>query len=160
VIVTRSRWPRAALLLAAACWLGAALATPRPVNPSVSGAATLEAHARVPAEVRAVLREACADCHSDDTRWPWYSRVFPVSWLMTRHVRDGRAQLNLSRWSGYSLFERADLLDEMCIRTGAHVMPPRSYQWLHQEAALSAEQVRTLCAWTSREVERIMGDDE
>lgn len=148
------------LLLAAACWLGAALVTPRPVNPFVAPGATLGENADVPAEVRDLLRTSCADCHSDETRWPWYSSVFPASWLMARDVAGARGQLNFSRWAGYSTFERADLLDEVCIRAGAGAMPPRQYRWLHPDAGLSTEQVKMLCAWTSREVDRLMGEEE
>src|SRR5262245_31144538 len=51
-----------------------------------------------PAEVAAILRNACYDCHSHETRWPWYSRVAPVSWYVTRHVEKGRGDLNFSSW--------------------------------------------------------------
>jgi hypothetical protein len=158
--MTRSRWPIAALLLAAVVWLGATLVTPRPVNPPVVWASTLDAQANVPEDVRDILRTSCLDCHSDETRWPWYSTAFPGSWLMARDVTGARGALNFSRWGGYSVFERADLLDEVCVRVGAGTMPLRSYQWLHPEAALSTDQVDRLCAWTAREVERLMGDEE
>lgn len=158
--MARSRWSIAALLLAAAVWLGAALVTPRPVNPPIVWASTLEAGAFTPADVRIVLRTSCFDCHSDETRWPWYSATFPASWIMRRDVSNGRGQLNFSRWAGYSVFERADLLDEICIKAGAGVMPLRSYRWLHPEATLSKAQVDLLCTWTTSEVERLMGEEE
>lgn len=57
-------------------------------------------------EGKAVLRRACYDCHSNETRWPWYSRVAPASWLTARDVREGRAELNFSAWNEYSTQQR------------------------------------------------------
>ena len=147
---------RGAVLLLAAAWLVAALVTPRPVNPAVTSSSTLDAHLDVPGDVQAILRTSCMDCHSDETRWPWYATVFPASWLLARDVAEGREQLDLSRWSGYSVFEQADLLDEICIRTGGRTMPLPSYRWLHPDARLSDAQVKRLCAWTHREVAHLM----
>jgi hypothetical protein len=153
--VARRRACGAGFLLVAA-WLVSALVTPRPVNPPVVSSSTIEARLDVPADVRAILRTSCADCHSDETRWPWYARVFPASWLLARDVAEGRGQLNLSRWSDYSRFEQADLLDEMCIRTGARTMPLPQYRWLHPDARLSDRQIDRVCAWTHGEVEQLM----
>lgn len=61
-------------------------------NPTVTG----DLHAD--ADVDAVLRRACYDCHSNETRWPWYSRVAPISWLVHRDVFEGRRHLNFSEW--------------------------------------------------------------
>jgi hypothetical protein len=161
VTVSRSRRPLAVLLLAAAVvWIGAALVVPRPVNPAVVPASTLEVQAAVPADVRALLRTSCFDCHSDETRWPWYSTTFPASWLLARDVREARGQLNFSRWSGYSVFERADLLEDVCIMTRAREMPLPHYRWLHPETRLSDAQVEVLCAWTHDEVARLMKGEE
>ncbi len=159
VIVNRSRWSIAASLLTAV-WLGAVLVTPRPVNPPVVWTSTLEAQGDVPVDVRVMLRTSCADCHSDETRWPWYSKAFPASWLIRRDVARARGQLNFSRWANYSAFERADLLDEVCIRAGARTMPLPQYRWLHPDARLSDAQIDALCAWTSREVDRLMKGQE
>jgi hypothetical protein len=130
------------------------------VNPAVVPASTLEVQAAVPGDVRALLRTSCFDCHSDETRWPWYSTAFPASWLMARDVREARGQLNFSRWSGYSVFERADLLDEACISVRARDMPLPQYRWLHPEARLSDAEVGVFCAWTHDEVARLMKGEE
>jgi len=53
-------------------------------------------------EVKSTLRRACYDCHSNETEWPWYSRIAPISWLLAWDVREGRAELNFSTWSQYS----------------------------------------------------------
>ncbi len=69
--------------------------TPR-TNPPVDPAKTMAAHLPVPGDVSAVFQRACQDCHSNQTRWPWYSQVAPISWLLARHVSEGRQELNMS----------------------------------------------------------------
>lgn len=73
---------------------------------------------------------ACADCHSHETRWPWYSRIAPVSWLVSNHVRDGRREMNISVPDEVDVTEAVDE-----IREGK--MPPTDYKLLHPEARLT-----------------------
>src|SRR5271154_3229821 len=67
-------------------------------NPVGTPGHTLQDVVSVPPAVEAVLTRSCADCHSDQTRWPWYSRVAPVSWFVVNHVQEGRRHLNMSEW--------------------------------------------------------------
>ena len=67
-----------------------------------------------PAPVMSTLRRACFDCHSNETRWPWYSALPIASWLVEGDVKEGRGQINFSRWAQYDRFDRADMLDEIC----------------------------------------------
>ena len=91
------------------------------------------------AEARSLAVAACYDCHSNETKWPWYANVAPVSWLVQRDVDDGRAELNFSRWpSG----EADDLSDSVEDRE----MPPRQYLLAHPGARLSADERATLLA--------------
>jgi hypothetical protein len=153
---------RFSLVVAAviAVWLAAVVVTPRPVNPVIDSALGLEATASVPPDVLAMLRTSCFDCHSDETRWPWYTRAFPASWLVSHDVEEGRGQLNLSRWSEYNVFDRADLLDEMCEHATTGEMPLWQYTLMHRDARLSAPQIETLCAWTAAELERLLESPE
>ncbi len=64
------------------------------------------------AAVKGILRRACYDCHSNETQWPWYGRIAPVSWLLARDVREGRAELNFSTWNQYSTQQRVKKLKE------------------------------------------------
>lgn len=109
-------------------------------------------HVTVPADVHALLRRACYDCHSGETRWPWYSRVAPVSWWIARDVRHGRSNLDFSRWSTDPDREPtpAQRLRWTCrdIREGA--MPPRAYRLVHPEARLTDEEKDAVCAWTRK----------
>jgi mono/diheme cytochrome c family protein len=87
-----------------------------------------------------LVRAACYDCHSNETRWPWYAHIAPASWLLTRDVDEGREAMNFSEWS-FSPEEAAfvAVAIEEVVRDGE--MPPRQYRLMHPEAQLSeAEQ--------------------
>ena len=100
------------------------------------------------------LAQACGNCHSNQTNWPWYSDVAPVSWWIQMHVRKGREELNFSKWTSYSVRQRRAELDLICgvISTGR--MPPWSYTILHPEARLTAKDKKAVCVWWTMEIER------
>ena len=137
----RGRVLRSLLLILALIGAGIQLVPVQRTNPPVDSAL------RAPPEVDAVLRRACYDCHSHETRWPWYSRVAPVSWFLARHVKHGRAELNFSDWPAFD-FERQSLdMDEMWSEVKEGDMPLRSYLWLHPDARLSDEDKAVLRRW-------------
>lgn len=121
---------------------------PNQPNPPVDPAQTLQAHARLSAEVETIFNRACRDCHSNETDWPWYSQIAPVSWLVADDVRIGRRQLNFSEWGRYNARQAEQKLEEICAVVQAGAMPPRSYTVAHKQAKLSAEEIKTICAWT------------
>lgn len=82
---------------------------------------------------------ACYDCHSNETSWPWYSRVAPVSWLVAHDVSEGRGHLNFSEWD-----KPNDEAQEIIEVVEDGQMPLRKYELLHPEARLSAEERETL----------------
>jgi hypothetical protein len=100
------------------------------------------------AEVRSVLRRACYDCHSNETVWPWYSRIAPVSWMLERDVREGRAELNYSTWKRYTEKQRLKKLRESWKEVEEGEMPPWFYLPPHPAARLSAEDQAALRAWS------------
>jgi hypothetical protein len=102
-------------------------------------------------ETRALAAAACYDCHSNETVWPWYSNVAPMSWMVQRHVDEGRQKLNFSEWGlGSGDEEEAGELGESVLE-GA--MPPTQYVLLHPAARLTAAEkdalVRGLSALAS-----------
>lgn len=133
--------------------LGPRVSTP-PTDPSLA----LEARATVPAAVGALLRRGCFDCHSNETRWPWYSRLAPTSWLVAHDVEEGRGQLNFSEWGGYNPYDRADLLDKMCDNARKRKMPLWQYRLLHAGARLNEADVKALCGWADAEVTRLLDE--
>jgi hypothetical protein len=107
--------------------------------------------ADVPAspEVRAILRRACYDCHSNETVWPWYSRVAPVSWLVAQDVHEGRAELNFSTWDRYTTQQQVKKLKESLEEVNEGEMPPWFYLPVHRDAALTAQDRATLHQWAA-----------
>ena len=125
----------------------------RPANP-VAG---IDATTPVPAPVMSTLRRACFDCHSDETRWRWYSALPVAAWLIEHDVNEGRGQLNFSRWTDYNRFDRADLLDKACEKATKRDMPLWQYRILHRDARLSEADIAALCAWSRHEATRLVG---
>lgn len=137
------------LLLLLATFAAAQTVRPERTNPPSQPAEALAATMPVPAEVAAILDRACRDCHSNETRWPWYSHVAPASWLVIDHVNHGRSHFNYSAWARYSPREKAGLLEGSCELARKGAMPMPSYLRLHPSAALSPHDVATLCAWAT-----------
>jgi len=104
-----------------------------------------------PPEVARILDAACYDCHSVRTRWPWYSRVAPVSWLAAHHVAAGRRRLNFSDWADYASDPGtlAHKLDEIQEAVADGSMAPWYYRMLHREARLSAAERRAIALWAA-----------
>jgi hypothetical protein len=104
-----------------------------------------------PPEVDGLLRRACYDCHSNETVWPWYSQVAPVSWLLARDVREGRQELNFSTWNAYESAKKIKKLEKSAEEAAEGEMPPWFYVAVHRDAALSPADVERLRAWTAEE---------
>lgn len=103
-----------------------------------------------PPEVRSVLVRSCYDCHSNQSVWPWYSRVAPVSWLIARDVHKGRDELNFSTWDQYSPAKQAKLLKECTEEINEGEMPMWFYVLLHPEARLSEADHQLIRQWASQ----------
>ncbi len=102
-----------------------------------------------PAEVNAVLRQSCYDCHSNETRWPWYSYVAPVSWIVAQHVHMGRQHFNFSTWDDYDPEDRIDIIEEMYEEAEDGEMPLPIYLKMHSDAKLTPEDLQILNQWAS-----------
>ena len=100
-----------------------------------------------PPEVAAMFREACYDCHSDETRWPWYSRVAPMSWQVAQDVNDGRQHLNLSEWPADNPDRARKKIEDMSDEIDNGDMPLKKYTLIHRDARLTPEQRDTLTHW-------------
>ena len=103
--------------------------------------------ANVPSNVEKILQTSCYDCHSNETVWPWYSRIAPGSFLITRDVIEGRKRLNFSDFSGMDSFDSSDVAEEMIEMLEAGKMPLFPYLLLHRDARLSESQSETLIDW-------------
>jgi heme-binding protein len=139
---------RRGLLLFLVAFIGAQFFRPDRSNPpSTPGASLLT---KATPEVAAILNRACRDCHSSETRWPWYTNVSPTSWLVANHVHHGRDHFNYSQWTSIDEDDQDKLLGAMCSLTERRRMPLPSYLWMHRGAQLSPADVKTLCAWSEK----------
>jgi hypothetical protein len=110
----------------------------------------VESDVGAPAPIAAILRRACYDCHSNETVWSApQSYVAPASWLVVRDVREGRRELNFSRWASYDGRRLARKSKEIQERVNRGSMPPRLYVLAHPEAELSDADRAALNAWAS-----------
>lgn len=113
------------------------------------------AGSNVPEEVQTVLVHKCGDCHSNNTRWPVYSRVAPSSWLVEHDVHVGRERMNLSNWERYGIDSRIDLLSKISTQLRQGKMPLKQYLLLHPEARLSESERKLIVDWTKVERKRL-----
>ena len=135
---------RTALVMLVAVVAGLLLLQLVPVartNPPATG--TIAA----PPETMAVLRRACFDCHSNETVWPWYSRVAPISFLVASDTTEGRRELNFSTWDKYDAATKLKLLRKSWKETAKGEMPMWIYRVNHPEARLSPADLAVLQAW-------------
>lgn len=98
-------------------------------------------------EVLAILRRACFDCHSNETHWPWYAYVAPVSWLVVHDTDEGRAQLNFSTWGDLRPVARASKALECVEEIEAGEMPLEPYLWMHPDARVTPPELEVLRTW-------------
>ncbi len=130
--MSRPRW-KSVFLVAALVALGLVLVAQLvPYGRDHSNPPTIAEPAWNSPATRVLAQRACFDCHSNQTRWPWYSHVAPASWLVQSHVDEGRETLNFSEWNRPS-----DEADEAAETVREGEMPPRSYLLLHPEARLT-----------------------
>ena len=107
----------------------------------------VETEIPAPADVREILRTSCYDCHSNESRWPWYAHVAPMSWLVAYDVKHARKHLNFSTWNAYDAKKRRKKMEELWEEVEGGEMPLWFYVPLHPEAHLDASELRSLRAW-------------
>ncbi|MFC0604154.1 heme-binding domain-containing protein [Winogradskyella pulchriflava] len=100
-----------------------------------------------PEDVKLVLKNACLDCHSDYTRYPWYSNITPVNYWLADHVKHGKGDFNVSKWNDYSDKKKDHKLDELIEMVEEKEMPLPSYTWTHGDAKLSQDQIDAMVSW-------------
>jgi len=102
----------------------------------------------VPANVKAILDKACMDCHSNNTRYPWYFKIQPGDWWLTHHITEGKQGLNFDEYTNRSLRYQFHKMEEIAEQVKEGEMPLKSYTWVHKDAILSDEEKNTLTNWT------------
>jgi hypothetical protein len=140
-MISRKVASTAALAVVAAALVAAQFVPAKCTTPPAQGSLV------APLPVAATLRRACYDCHSNETRWPWYSHVAPVSWLIVRDVNLGRKEINFSEWGSYYPRTRRRKLEWMGRALHEEKMPPWSYRLMHPGASLTEADRVALERW-------------
>ncbi len=149
-------------LVAAAC-VGLAFAAlqlvpaPPRTNPPIQADRTIQARLHMTPEAARVLEHACANCHSNATHWPWYSKVAPGSWLLGTHVNNGRQAMNFSDWTPDAARSVATLM-AACSNMQSGRMPPASYRLMHPEARVTPAEVQVFCGWAKQQTAQILAE--
>jgi uncharacterized membrane protein len=110
---------------------------------------------QLPEKIRVMLKESCYDCHSNETIYPWYSNVAPVSWLVIRDIKLGRDELNFSHWESQSKIDKAKNLDKIIDEVTDENMPMPIYTIMHAKAKLSDDERQLLAEWAESYAESL-----
>lgn len=108
---------------------------------------SIEKHYRIPGNVQQILKTSCYDCHSNNTVYPWYSKIQPVKWWLANHINDGKRHLNFDEFSTYPKDKKLHKLDEVAKTVNTGEMPLSSYTFIHTHAKLSSEQKAIILTW-------------
>lgn len=141
-------WLKRAAMALAAFLVVAQFVPVRRNDPSVDYARSIYASEKVPKEVRTVFEGSCANCHSNQTAWPWYSYVAPASWIIAHDVHRARRKMNFSEWADYPANKREEKLEEICEQLTDGDMPDPKYLWLHHNARVTPSDRDAVCQWT------------
>ena len=101
----------------------------------------------IPADVQVILKNACNDCHTNKSTYPWYSNIQPVGFWLNHHINDGKKHLNFSDWSSYTLKKKEHKMDELHEEVAKGEMPLDSYTWTHGDANLTQAQIDAIVTW-------------
>ncbi|HEY8897031.1 MAG TPA: heme-binding domain-containing protein [Niastella sp.] len=111
----------------------------------------------VPANVRSVLEVACYDCHSNNTRYPWYANIQPGGWWLAKHIKDGKEELNFSDFGSYSRRRQINKLRSIANSISDGSMPLSSYTLLHKNARLTKDQKTLIIEWAGKLKDSLTG---
>ncbi len=104
----------------------------------------------VPNNVQTLLQNACYDCHSNNTNYPWYSNIQPMAWLMASHIKNGKAKLNFSDFGNNTTRKQISKLKEIANQIKDDEMPISSYKAMHKKANLTKEEKSAIMDWMNK----------
>jgi Haem-binding domain len=103
----------------------------------------------VPPNVDTILQASCYDCHSNNTRYPWYFNIQPVAWWLNDHILEGKKEINFSEFASYRVRRQYKKMEEIIEQVKEDEMPLYSYTLLHRNAGLSKDQKLSLTSWAA-----------
>ena len=140
-------WVKKSFYVAVILLLIAQFFPPSRTNPPTDPTRSIHASLAMEPVVSSALARACNDCNSNQTVWPWYSKVAPASWLVVSDVKRGRKALNFSEWTSLSPEKQHDVLPEICQEVADWDMPTEEYILMHPGAKLSRSEINLICTW-------------
>jgi hypothetical protein len=146
------------LIVLALAFVAIQFMRPARTNPAVDESQTIFARTQMTPQGADLFNRSCRDCHSNKTVWPWYTNFAPISWFIVDHVNEGRKNMNLSEWGRLDRDRQDKKLRQICDEVTDGAMPLSSYTPLHPGSKLSPEDVKTLCAWTDAERQRLSSE--
>jgi hypothetical protein len=113
-------------------------------------------HEQMPTEVQLVFKNACLDCHSNNTKYLWYHNIAPVSWMINQHIIDGKDELNFSEWGEMDDYDRIGAVEDIRQEIERKTMPLKPYIIMHKEAKLSDEERAAVFAWLDKKGDELV----
>lgn len=114
----------------------------------------------VDGEVSNLLKTACYDCHSNTTKYPWYSYVAPASWLVAKDTREGREEVNFSHWTEVDMMDKLAILDDIIEEVKEEHMPLPIYLTMHSEAKLDDSQRQLIIEWAEAAMDIVVEEED
>jgi len=101
----------------------------------------------VPDKILNVFKNSCYDCHSNNTRYPWYVNIQPMGWIMANHIKEGKDNFNFNEFATYSKRKQANKLRAISESIKDGSMPIQSYIWMHSDSKLNEENKKLITYW-------------
>ena len=137
-------------------FIGIQFFRPNRTNPVSDKSRDVSYYLNIPVNVKQILERSCYDCHSNLTRWPWYTNVAPASWLVASDVNDARSQMNFSEWGSYNLTDQIDYLDHINKQVKKGSMPLGKYLLIHSDAKLTDADRDLVSKWASSAADSLL----
>ncbi len=107
-------------------------------------------HEQIPDSVQQILKNSCFDCHTNSTNYLWYHKISPVSWMINKHIIEGKKELNFSDWGKLDNYDKIGALEDIRQELEQKTMPLKQYVWMHKEAKLTDEDRAAVIAWIDK----------
>ncbi len=109
----------------------------------------------VPEQVEVIFKTSCYDCHSNNTIYPWYNKIQPISWILEGHIKEAKTELNFNEFGSYSERRQKSKFKSILSQVKDGEMPLASYTWMHREAKLSKKEIKALEDWIDKMLESL-----
>ncbi len=119
----------------------------RNTDKGIASSIKLDSSYNIPVSVKNILQKSCYDCHSNNTRYPWYANLQPIRYFLDGHINEAKKELNFDEWGTYSNRKQASKLDIIIKQVENKQMPIASYTLIHRDASLSEAERKDLISW-------------